>query len=275
MTLLYQYQNRINQYLAKIIDNLPNFNITLNNSLKYSLLAPGKRIRPALAYATAELINFTDDKLLDDIAASLEIMHCYSLIHDDLPAMDNDDFRRGIPSCHKKFSEAIAILAGDALQNLSFEILSNCNDNSYKTRLKLINLLANKSGINGMISGQAIDIEAEQTRLSQANLDQMHKLKTGALINAAIMMPAIAANNLDHNKISTLNNYANNIGLLFQIKDDILDNNHYAETLGLKKSQDIAQELLNNAIDNLATYFDFNKKNKLYEISEFILARDH
>ncbi len=213
----------------------------LHEAMRYSVLSEGKRIRPVLVYATGEAFG-VDLKALDGPASAVEIIHAYSLIHDDLPSMDDDDLRRGRPTCHKKYDEATAILAGDALQALSFHILAHdpmiqVND---QQRLAMINTLAIASGSRGMAGGQAIDLAAVGQSLNIAELENMHIHKTGALIRASAELGALSVENVDATLFSRISHYAKCIGLAFQIKDDILDIESDTETLGKPQGSDVA-----------------------------------
>ena len=191
-------------------------------AMRYSVFNGGKRIRPALCFAAAEAIA-DSDRNTAKVAAALEMVHAYSLIHDDLPAMDDDDLRRGKPTCHIQFDEATAILAGDALQCLAFEQLTQLSDLPAEVSLKLVAMLANYGGCNGMVTGQAIDLAATGNLLELEQLKQMHALKTGALIEASILMGALATHQADPEQLAALKEFAQAIGLAFQIQDDILD----------------------------------------------------
>lgn len=221
----------------------------LNHALHYVCQQPGKAIRPFLVYATGALFD-TPMETLDPIACAVELIHLYSLIHDDLPAMDNDDLRRNQPTCHKAFTESTAILVGDGLQALAFQVLSDPQQAalslslSPEIRLTLIHLLAKAAGISGMVKGQAIDIASINTQLSAHELEHMHLAKTGALIEFSIHAAALVGlNNIDnmHNKkqlLADLINYARYIGLAFQIQDDLLDATATTEMLGKKSHKD-------------------------------------
>ena len=236
--VLDQYANRINQQLENWLPEESEPPIELHQAMRYAVLAGGKRIRPALLYATGEALGTELDKL-DTSACAVELMHSYSLVHDDLPAMDNDDLRRGLPTCHKAFDEATAILAGDAIQALAFAILAN-DATSCKQRVKLIQLLAESSGSLGMAGGQAIDLASINKQLSKKEIETMHRLKTGALIKASVLM-AVAASNIDDTAIyNCFAHYADCIGLAFQIRDDILDIQIDTNTLGKPQGSDIA-----------------------------------
>jgi len=212
----------------------------LRAAMRYSLFNGGKRVRPILAYAAALAvksdINLT---LVDPVAAALECLHSYSLVHDDLPAMDDDDLRRGKPTCHIAFNEATAILAGDGLQTLAFDLLTTTELPS-QTQIQLIRQLALGSGIEGMVLGQAIDLAAVDHHLDLAQLENMHRHKTGALIRASVAMGAICAG-ATNEQLAALDNYAAAIGLAFQVQDDILDVTSDTATLGKQQGADIAR----------------------------------
>jgi geranylgeranyl pyrophosphate synthase len=196
----------------------------LHAAMRYSVLGGGKRIRPALMFATALTLGLQEDEV-EGAACAIELVHAYSLVHDDLPAMDNDDLRRGRPTCHKAFDEATAILVGDALQPLAFELLARdlSLPASSSVRLQLIGLLSEASGSFGMAGGQAIDMAAQGRTLDLAGIEQMHARKTGALIRASVMMAAECAPGLDPLLKTALSVFATSIGLAFQIQDDLLD----------------------------------------------------
>jgi len=262
----------------------------LYDAMRYSLLNGGKRVRPLLVYAAAEAILGNDQQpALDGIACAVEYIHAYSLVHDDLPAMDDDDLRRGNPTCHKKFDEATAILAGDALQSRAFELLTLL-DLDAEQRLALIATLAAAAGPRGMVGGQAIDLAAVQQRIDLTHLETMHRLKTGALIRAAVRMGAIAAK-ADAQQLLALDQYAAAIGLSFQVQDDILDITSDTATLGKQQGADLVRDkptypallgldaarakaaaLHRDAIDALAQ-FGANAE-RLRQLSAFIIERD-
>lgn len=275
---------------------LPSENILpkkLHDAMRYSTLDGGKRMRPMLAYATGKALGLSED-ILDGPACAVEMIHVYSLIHDDLPAMDDDDLRRGKPTSHIAYDEATAILTGDALQALAFEVLAN--DPSIKvsaeSRLKMITTLTKASGSQGMVGGQAIDLESVGTMLSLPELENMHIHKTGALIRASVNMAAIAKPDLDESTAKKLDHYAKCIGLSFQVKDDILDeesdtatlgktqgkdqdNNKptYPALLGLSGAKQKAQELHEQALESLS---DFGPEaDLLRDLSLYIIQRDH
>ncbi|NNE64650.1 MAG: (2E,6E)-farnesyl diphosphate synthase [Gammaproteobacteria bacterium] len=238
--LLLDYQKRVNSALNNWLPAETVNPIELHKAMRYAVLAPGKRVRPLLVYATASALGI-DLNRVDGPAASVEMIHAYSLIHDDLPAMDDDDLRRGRPTCHVEFNEATAILAGDALQALAFYVLShdpNMTENS-GARLEMVEKLSLFSGSRGMAGGQAIDLAAVGKSLNIAELETMHIHKTGALIRTCIQFAALSAESLAEDKFMALDSYAKAIGLSFQIQDDILDVTGSTETLGKPQGSDI------------------------------------
>jgi geranylgeranyl pyrophosphate synthase len=265
----------------------------LQQAISYSQLNGGKRVRPLLVYAAAQAINPTayDNEQLDKVAASVEMLHTYSLIHDDLPAMDDDDLRRGQPTCHKAFDEATAILAGDALQSRAFELLTEITGCSAKTQLALVATLAKASGSRGMVGGQAIDLASVNKNIDLPQLEIMHYLKTGALIRAAVTMGAQFAQ-ANPVQLNSLDDYAEAIGLAFQVQDDILDIESDTATLGKTQGADIAlnkptypalmgidgakekaQQLHNQAIVALANFGE--NAQPLRDLSAYIISRSH
>ena len=292
----------LNSYLSskrKKIDNALTVIIAKNSkgskiksAMEYSLMSNGKRLRPILCIAAAETVgsHLEDDTLR--AACAIEMIHTYSLIHDDLPAMDNDNLRRGQPTCHIKFDEATAILAGDALLTMAFEILSSVEsadkDHTFN-RLRVIQTIAIAAGCKGMIEGQMRDIAAEGNLLGLENLKKMHRLKTGALIEASVISGTILGEG-NRDQIETLKNYARNIGLAFQITDDILNvegdpdimgkdvgtdqargKSTYPSILGMAKSKEFAKKLVNDALKVLDN-FD-NKADPLRAIAHYVVVR--
>jgi farnesyl diphosphate synthase len=286
-------QERVEQALEARLPPATILPQRLHEAMRYSTLDGGKRMRPMLTYCTGKALELDLD-LLDAPACAVEMIHVYSLIHDDLPAMDDDDLRRGKPTSHKKFDEATAILTGDALQALAFELLAN--DASLKVsaeqRLKMITILAKASGSQGMVGGQAIDLQSVGTQLTLPELENMHIHKTGALIRASVNMAALAKADIDPVVAKKLDHYAKCIGLSFQVKDDILDresdtatlgktqgkdqNNDkptYPALLGLAGAKQKAQELHEQALLSLA---DFGSEaDLLRDLSLYIIQRDH
>ena len=216
----------------------------LRDAMRYSLFNGGKRVRPTLAYASALAISAdalnTHGELLNRVACALESLHSYSLVHDDLPAMDDDDLRRGKPTCHIAFNQATAILAGDALQTFAFELLSEAETVDATIQIALIRQLANAAGVHGMVLGQAIDLAAVDKTIDLAQLENMHRHKTGALIRASVSMGATALG-ASAEQLNALDIYAAAIGLAFQVQDDILDVIADTETLGKQQGADIAR----------------------------------
>jgi geranylgeranyl pyrophosphate synthase len=214
----------------------------LHEAMRYAVLGGGKRVRPVLVYFTGAALGLPDSRL-DGPAASVELIHAYSLVHDDLPAMDDDDLRRGRPTCHRAYDEATAILVGDALQVLAFQILGEdpgmVPDPAH--RLEIIRLLARASGTAGMAGGQAMDLAAAGQVLPLETLEQMHRLKTGALIHASVMMAAVSADELAPGLRNALDAYGSAIGLAFQIQDDILDVEGDTGLLGKRTHADAAR----------------------------------
>lgn len=212
----------------------------LKEAILYSTLNGGKRLRALLTLASGELC-LADTVILTPIAAAIESIHAYSLIHDDLPAMDDDEYRRGKLTCHKAFDEATAILAGDALLTFSFELLSHIEGLSAEKRLQIIQLYSVAAGSYGMVGGQYIDLASENSVITLHELETIHRKKTGALIKAAILAGAIAGD-VDADTYDRLSVYADNIGLAFQIKDDILDITGTQEELGKMPGSDLLQD---------------------------------
>ena len=236
------YRHRVNTRLHNTLAINKGAPKDLTLAMQYAVLGSGKRIRPLLSYATAELLEI-DAERVDSIAAAVELVHAYSLIHDDLPAMDDDDLRRGRPTTHRQFNEATAILAGDALQALAFEAL--CNDPLLSEQpldqLKIVSWLANAAGPAGMVGGQLLDLRAEGRAISEAELEDIHRRKTGALIRASTMMPTELAT-LSANTQQRVDEFASNIGLVFQIMDDVLEVEQGTTTLGKSSRSDEIKE---------------------------------
>ena len=233
--LLGSYQARVNQKLEVL---LPHDDSILTSAMRYSVLNGGKRLRPILAYLTGEL-NDTEAEYMDTLASSLEMIHCYSLIHDDLPAMDDDELRRGNLTTHKKFDEATAILAGDALQPLAFELISTIKT-SDRNKVQMISSLSEACGYLGMVGGQIKDINSNQIK-DVESLDSMHSEKTGRLIQASIETAGILSG-LSASDIEALKEYGGKIGLAFQIQDDIIDIESPASVSGKDQGSDIGKD---------------------------------
>jgi geranylgeranyl diphosphate synthase, type II len=290
VTYLGKRQKLINDLLVKIIKDIQ-CHERLLSALNYSLMADGKRLRPILCLAACEAVSDTYEPALT-AACALEMIHTYSLIHDDLPAMDDDKLRRGKPTCHIKYDEATAILAGDALLTLAFQILSsplNIKENQVLVWLNVIHLIAGAAGYKGMIGGQMKDIISEGILLSLDDLEAMHALKTGALIEASVCGGAVLGNG-SQDQIKQLGIYAKNVGLAFQVTDDILnvegnpavmgkavgtDKNRNKSTypllMGLKESKKFASDIVNNALKAIEI-FD-NKADPLRAIATYIFTR--
>lgn len=265
----------------------------LHQAMRYACLGGGKRLRAMLAYAAGEYCGSPLQRV-DAVAVALECMHAYSLIHDDLPCMDDDDLRRGKPSCHRQFDEATALLAGDALQTLAFSVLSRADLHSdAQQQLAMLALLAQASGSLGMAGGQAIDLAHVGKQMDLAQLEQMHQLKTGALIQAATLLGAYAADQTLAHKLSALQQYAQAIGLAFQVMDDVLDAQAdtqtlgktagkdalhnkptYVALLGLTEAQRLAEQLVQQAVQALsdAKHADAAAI-RLIQIAQFIAQR--
>lgn len=285
-----QKHRQINDALEKIFQKFHS-NATLIQAMRYSLMAGGKRIRPVLCLGAAEAVGGKPEEALP-AACALEMIHTYSLIHDDLPAMDNDELRRGKPTCHIAFDEATAILAGDALLTLAFEVVSSVSPehDSFSVKCQeVIRIIAVAAGCQGMIQGQMLDMDAEGGKLSVGELESMHALKTGALIEASLQCGALIAD-AGAQEMQMLKTYGRNIGLAFQVIDDILnvegnpvlmgkatgtDRQHakstYPSILGLAASKKFAHQLVRNALQALE---NFDKKAEpLRALATYIIER--
>lgn len=284
------YSRRVNQLLEMALPARVPGAERLLDAMSYSLLSAGKRVRPVLAYASAQSVGGDmQSPLLDASACALECMHAYSLIHDDLPAMDDDDLRRGEPTCHIAFDEATAILAGDALQCLAFEVLLGA-DVSPQNLVPVMREFARASGAKGMVAGQAIDLAAVATHPTADLLERMHVHKTGALIEAAVVMGALASGLNEMRPLKSLRTYAKAVGLSFQVQDDILDvtadtatlgkrqgadrdraKPTYVSLLGLDGARSKAQQLHDEAISALGDFGD--NANILRDLSAYLIQR--
>jgi farnesyl diphosphate synthase len=263
----------------------------LREAMRYSVLGAGKRLRPTLVYLTGEALGAPLEQL-DSAAAAVELIHVYSLVHDDLPAMDDDDLRRGRPTCHRAYDEATAILVGDALQALAFAVLANdpMAGNSAAQRLEMIRVLARATGTSGMAGGQAVDLAAVGQTLSVAAIEEMHRRKTGALIQGSVLLGALAAGVSDGPRMAALECFGAHIGLAFQIQDDILDvegdptvlgkstgadaahaKPTYPSTVGLESARVRARELRDDAIAALAPLG--SRAAALSQLANFVVAR--
>jgi geranylgeranyl pyrophosphate synthase len=262
----------------------------LNSAMRYSTLSGGKRLRALMVYAAGEALGVTPN-LLDSPACAVEMIHAYSLVHDDMPAMDDDNLRRGKPTCHKIYGEAIALLTGDALQSLAFETL--CNDHfSPRQQINMIKVLAQHSGSIGMAGGQAIDLESVGQQLDLTTLENMHQLKTGSLIQASVMLGAISSSKSTPQVFTSLTSYAAAVGLAFQVQDDVLDVVANTSTLGKTQGADAAhnkptypalmgltaaQQKANDLIDkSLAILADLPyDTHTLSVLAQFVVQRQH
>ncbi|WP_075180457.1 (2E,6E)-farnesyl diphosphate synthase [Pantoea sp. 1.19] len=295
MHLLNACHQRVNQALTAYLQAQPFQSSPLAQAMEYGALLGGKRLRPFLVYATGDMLQ-ADAGSLDAPAAAVECIHAYSLIHDDLPAMDNDSLRRGQPTCHIRFGEDTAILAGDALQTLAFSILSEAPmaGVSDAHRLRMIAELARASGSGGMCGGQALDLAAEGQQVSLNQLEAIHRHKTGALIRCAVRLGALAAGERGVAALPALDRYAEAIGLAFQVQDDILDvvgdtavlgkqqgadqqlgKSTYPALLGLENARAKAGELYRQSLDALDALAaqSFNTRS-LRALASFIIERD-
>lgn len=237
---MFQFREEFEGYLAKYLEQLSTVPL-LKEAMEYSALDGGKRIRPLLTFAGGQLSGASNQALLP-IAAAIEMIHCYSLVHDDLPAMDDDDFRRGKPSNHKAYDEATAILVGDALLTEAFALLAHDENFTAETKVELLKMLSTASGALGMIKGQFLDMQAEQKPVTLEELQEIHNNKTGALIKASILMGYIAGQNQSTESLQSLSSFSQKVGLMFQIQDDILDATSSSEVLGKSAGKDAEQE---------------------------------
>ena len=244
------FQQRIDHYtdrVARMLDSiLPGPGVEprrLHEAMRYSVFNGGKRVRPLLVYATGECLGVPESKL-DAPAAAIELIHAFSLVHDDLPAMDDDDLRRGMPTVHRKYDEATAILAADALQPLAFSVLTDIDGVSTDQRIQLVKLVADACGSIGMTGGQSIDLRAEGQALDIAELEHMYALKTGALIHASVMSAGLLAEDMPPGRVAALDGFSRAIGLAFQIRDDLLDVEGQTDVIGKPAGSD---ERLNKA----------------------------
>jgi len=292
-TLISQSKDQVQAALDRWLPAEDSKPETLHRAMRYSALSGGKYVRPLLVYATGKALG-VPAAALDGPACAIELIHSYSLVHDDLPAMDDDDLRRGKPTCHKAFDEATAVLVGDALQTLAFHILAVDTSIAVpaEQRIQMVATLADASGSLGMAGGQAIDLEADGkgTDFTLESLQYMHSQKTGALIRASVRLGALSAPNCDEALLARLDQYAADIGLAFQIRDDILDIEASTDVLGKSQGADIArnkptypallgmdgakqkaQQLHESALESLSTLGD--EADSLRWISEYIVQR--
>ncbi|EKE72383.1 (2E,6E)-farnesyl diphosphate synthase [Gallaecimonas xiamenensis] len=292
MTLQDQQQHfrqRIDNYLGQCLDQQPALAPRLLGAMRHGLLLGGKRVRPFLVYSTGTMLGLAEEAL-DPLAAAVESIHAYSLIHDDLPAMDDDELRRGQPTVHVAFDEATAILAGDALQALAFEELAKAQVADAATFKALLLLLSRAAGFAGMVGGQALDIAATGQALDLKALEQVHAHKTGALIRASVLLPALAAGISDA-QYQSLATFAEKLGLAFQVQDDILDitadtqvlgktqgkdqrddKATYPALLGLNQAKTMAQSLVDEALSCLAS-LPYNSEH-LAALARYVITRE-
>jgi farnesyl diphosphate synthase len=266
------YTERVNARLDAALPCASTHPTRLHEAMRYGVFNGGKRVRPLLVYATGECLG-VDAEVLDAPAVAIELIHAFSLIHDDLPAMDDDDLRRGKPTVHIEFDEATAILAADALQPLAFAVLAGLEGAPADSIVRLVRLVADACGSTGMTGGQSIDLEAEGKTLSREQLEHMYALKTGALIHASIMSACLLCEDLGTEKATALDRFARAIGIAFQIKDDILDvegethiigkaagadelhqKSTYPALFGVDASRRRCDELLRGALDELRIF---------------------
>lgn len=288
-----RYARRAEEALERALSGEAAVPEHLREAMRYSATGPGKRLRPSLVYATGEALGIAPGQL-DGPAAAVELIHAYSLIHDDLPAMDNDDLRRGRPTCHKAYGEATAILVGDALLTLAFETLASdlAMETSPAQRLRMVATLAAAAGAGGMVGGQALDMAATGRRQNLEELETIHNLKTGALLRASVRLACLSRADLADENNTQLDHYGKCIGLAFQIQDDVLDEESDTATLGKAQGADQAQEkstfpaliglseakrranaLADEALTRLAS-FD-QRADNLRALARYIVARDH
>lgn len=289
---LHALRERSDEVLDRMLAPVSEQPATLHEAMRYCAIAPGKRLRPVLTYVTGQALG-AELAVLDRPAAAVELIHAYSLVHDDLPAMDDDDLRRGRPTCHKAFDEATAILVGDALQSLAFEILSGPSGKetmSPQAQIEMLALLAQASGSRGMCGGQAMDLEAVAIKIDLEALETIHLYKTGALIRCAVLLGYLASGHNEPQLRDRLEHYARCIGLAFQVQDDILDvegdtavigkpqgsdsaadKPTYPEILGMARAKQAAQDLCDEAIANVK---DIEGSGVLQQIAAYIVARD-
>ena len=290
-----QIENLISNFSKKfdkkLINLIPKKKISskhLYNAMKYIIDVGGKRLRPIFLTEISNLLGVKRENSFR-AAASVELIHCYSLVHDDLPSMDNDDLRRGHPTCHKKFDEATAILVGDALQSLAFEILANNKTHKdFKKRIMLISELSRSSGCQGMVGGQMLDLEAEKKKLNLKEIYNLQRLKTGELFRFSCISPCILAGKT--NKIKIFEEFSSNLGLAFQIKDDLLDIEGNEKEIGKKTQKDLvkgketlisllgkekakkkSEELIKKSLKILEKFG--NKAKNLIDLTNFIISR--
>ncbi|PWG65091.1 (2E,6E)-farnesyl diphosphate synthase [Sediminicurvatus halobius] len=288
---LQQSQGRVQAALERLLPAPTLHPARLHEAMRYAVLGDGKRLRPLLVYAGGEALG-VDGPVLNTPACAVELIHAYSLVHDDLPAMDDDDLRRGRPTVHRAYDEPTAILVGDALQTLAFRTLAHASEPAPARRLQMIDELALAAGSRGMVGGQALDLAAVGRELNAAELEDMHIHKTGALIRASVRLGALCAPGADATALERLDRYAKCIGLAFQVQDDILDvagdasvlgkesgadaRHHkptYPALIGLAEARDFARELRDSALAALERFGP--EADTLRALAEYVVERDH
>jgi len=286
------HQSRFEDVLRNLLPSAEVAPQRLHAAMRYSVLDGGKRVRPLLAFAAGELVG-ADIARVNFSAAAVELIHAYSLVHDDMPCMDDDVLRRGKPTCHVQFDEATALLVGDALQSLAFQLLSEhpLSDDPMR-QLQMLKLLAAASGSRGMAGGQAIDLDSVGKQLNLPELEQMHIHKTGALIRAAVLLGAHCGAALEEAQLNRLDRYGKCVGLAFQVVDDVLDSEAdtatlgktagkdadndkptYVTLLGVQAAKKMAAELHGEALDALGEFGD--EASRLRELADFIVLRKY
>ena len=282
-------QSRMEQTLDRLLPAHHSIPHRLHEAMRYATLGGGKRVRPLLAFAAGELTGAAPQKL-EIAACAVEMIHAYSLVHDDLPCMDDDVLRRGRPTCHVEYDEPTALLVGDSLQVLAFELLTRDELGGAQRQLAMVRLLAHASGSCGMAGGQAIDLDSVGQMLNQPELELMHALKTGALIRAAVMLGALCGDELSTDARESLDRFAKRVGLLFQVVDDILDctastatlgktagkdaaadKPTYVSLMGLDSAREFAESLRTEAINALSPFGD--RSRRLIDLTNFITYR--
>jgi farnesyl diphosphate synthase len=283
------YNERVAQKLDAALPPVTEAPQILHEAMRYAVFNGGKRVRPLLVYAAGECLQIKEN-VLDSPAAAIELLHAFSLVHDDLPAMDDDDLRRGKPTLHRKYDEATAILAADAMQPLAFSVLADTPDTTAGSRVRLVRLVADACGSLGMTGGQSLDLAAEGRSLSADAIEHMYAMKTGALIHAAVLSAALLAESIPQPEMSAIDAFGRTIGIAFQIKDDILDvegdtdvigkqagaderlrKATYPGLLGIEQARQRCEELLRSALQRLDDFGD--RAASLRWLARFIVER--
>ncbi len=283
------YNERVAEMLDSVLPPVTQSPRQLHDAMRYAVFNGGKRVRPLLVYAAGECLQ-VPEQVLDSPAAAIEMIHAFSLVHDDLPAMDDDDLRRGKPTLHRKYDEATAILAADALQPLAFSVLAGTPDAPLRSRAKLVKMVADACGSLGMTGGQSLDLAAEGQALSADEIEHMYAMKTGALIHAAVVSASLLAESVSAERASAIDAFGRTIGIAFQIRDDILDiegdtevigkqagadqrlnKATYPELMGMDRARRRCDELLNSALESLDDFGD--DATSLRWLARFIVER--